>query len=327
MQAYKIKVEHDRTTVELHDAPQPVPKANQVLVRVHAAGLNRGELLPSYHSQGQSAAVLKPAGNEAAGEIVALGVDVKGLNPGDRVMGRAIGAFAPYALMGMHEVMPMPDNLSWEEAAAIPLTYTVVYDMLVAQGRILPDEWLLVIGISSGVGVAALQMAKALGVNVIGTSGSSTKLARLKQHGLDVGLCTREANFLDAVRQATNGKGVNLVINAVGGSMFAEGMRALAYEGRFATVGYVDGVTESLFDIDDFHTRRLRMFGSSNKLRGPEQRAGLVTDFIKDIVPMFASGIIKPIIDKVHPFAQLETAKAEMESNNHVGKIVLAVDH
>jgi NADPH:quinone reductase-like Zn-dependent oxidoreductase len=327
MQAYKLKVEADRTTVELKDAPRPVPNANQVLVRVHAAGLNRGEFLPSYHSQGQSATVLKPAGNEAAGEIVALGADVRNLKLGARVMGRAPGAFAPYAVMGMHEAMPMPAGLSWEEAAGIPLTYTVVYDMLVAQGRLISDEWLLVIGISSGVGVAALQMAKALGAKVIGTSRSSGKLARLEKHGLDVGLCTAEANFADAIKQATGGKGADLVVNAVGGSMFAEGMRALAFEGRFATVGYVDGVTESLLDIDDFHTRRLSMFGSSNKLRSPEQRVGLVRNFIKDIVPMFANGRIQPIVDEVYPFARLEAAKAHMESNSHVGKIVLAMDH
>jgi NADPH:quinone reductase len=194
----------------------------------------------------------------------------------------------------------------------------------VLQGRLQRGEWVLVAGVSSGVGVAALQTAKALGANVIGTSGSAEKLARLKSLGLDVGLCTREADFHAAVMQATGGKGVNLVVNAVGGSVFAECVRTMAFEGRLATVGYVDGVLKGEMDIEALHARRLTLFGVSNKLRSPEQRARAAPGFRADLLPLFATGQIKPEIDSVYAFEQLAAAKAHMESNGHLGKIVLA---
>jgi NADPH:quinone reductase-like Zn-dependent oxidoreductase len=220
--------------------------------------------------------------------------------------------------------MRMPANLSWAEAASIPLTSLVVYDMLVQQGRLAKDEWLLINGVSSGVGVAALQMAKALGAKVMGTSGSADKLARLKPLGLDLALHTRGADFYDAVMQATGSKGVNLVVNTVGGSVFAESIRCLAFQGRHATVGYVDHVFKAEIDIETLHSRRLTLFGVSNKQRSPEQRAQPIPGFVADILPHIAAGRFKPLVDKVFPFAQMAQAKAYMESNQQVGKIVLS---
>jgi NADPH2:quinone reductase len=201
----------------------------------------------------------------------------------------------------------------------------VVHDMLVSQGKLGAGEWVLVTGVSSGVGVAALQAAKTLGANVIGTSGSQDKLDRLKTLGLDLGLCTRAGDFYDAVMQATAGKGVNLVVNTVGGSVFAECVRAMAFEGRLATVGYVDGVLKSEIDIQALHAKRLVLFGVSNKMRSAEQRAAGVAGFVTDLLPAIAAGRIRPVIDRVYPFDQLAAAKAHMESNRHVGKIVLAM--
>ncbi len=155
-------------------------------------------------------------------------------------MGRCAGSFAEYSLMDAREALAVPKNLSWEEAGSVPLAFMVVHDMLIAQGKLKAGEWLLVTGISAGVGVAALQTAKALGAKVIGTSGSAEKLEKLKAIGLEVGIRTRVGDFADAAMKATGGKGVNLVVNNVGGSVFAETIRALAYEGRHATVGYVD---------------------------------------------------------------------------------------
>jgi len=187
-------------------------------------------------------------------------------------MGRCAGAFAEYALMDAREAIAMPPGLSWEEAAAVPLTFMTAHDMLIAQGKLAAGEWLLVTGISSGVGVAALKTAKVLGARVIGTSGSAEKLEKLKVLGLDVGLRTRSADFCDAVMQATGGRGANLVVNNVGGSVFAECVRALAFE---ATVGHMGGVMKAEIDIDALHAKRLTLFGVSNKLRNAEQRAAL----------------------------------------------------
>jgi NADPH:quinone reductase-like Zn-dependent oxidoreductase len=158
---------------------------------------------------------------------------------------------------------------------------------------------------------------------VIGTSGSQEKLDRLKSEGLDVGLKTRTGDFHDAVMKATGGKGVNLVVNTVGGSVFAECIRSMAFEGRLATVGYVDGVLKSEIDIQVLHAKRLTLFGVSNKLRTPEQRAAGVPAFVKDLMPAIAAGRIKPVIDHVYPFDELPAARAHMESNKHLGKIVI----
>src|SRR5206468_7264735 len=165
------------------------------------------------------------------------------------------------------EAFIVPERLSWEQAACATVTYLTAHDMLIAQGRLRAGEWMLVTGVSSGVGVAALQVAKALGARVMGTSGSPAKLERLQALGLDVGLATRAPDFVPAVLQASGGRGVDLVVNTVGGSVFAACIEALGFEGRLATVGYVDGVVQADLDLMALHKKRLQLFGVSNKLR------------------------------------------------------------
>jgi NADPH:quinone reductase-like Zn-dependent oxidoreductase len=240
-------------------------------------------------------------------------------------MGRCSGGFAEYALMDAREAMRAPASLSWEEAAATPLVSLVVYDMLVAQGRLAAGQWLLVTGVSSGVGVGALQVAKALGARVIGTSGSADKLARLETLGLDVGVRTRTADFHDAVMKATDGKGVNLVVNNVGGSVFAECLRVLAFEGRLAQVGHLDRVLTSPLDLEALHGKRLTLFGVSNRLRNAAQRAETVRGFVRNLLPYFEDGRLRPLVDTVFPFEELPAAIGFMEADRQVGKIVVRV--
>jgi NADPH:quinone reductase-like Zn-dependent oxidoreductase len=197
--------------------------------------------------------------------------------------------------------------------------------MLVQQGNLKRGEWLLVTGASAGVGVAALLAAKALGAKVIGTSGSEEKLKKLTGLGLDVALRTRKPDFSGKILEVTGGKGVDLVVNNVGGSVFAECVKSLGYEGRLATVGYVDGVMTSEIDIEALHSKRLRLFGVSNKMRNAAQRGVTVEGFKRDFLPLFASGKLKPVIDRVYDFKDLPEAKARMEADAHVGKIVVRV--
>ena len=323
MKSYWLVSDAHGSRLELRQVDTPTPGAGQVLVKMHAASLNRGEFI---HGHGLHAAgSAKPAGMEGAGEIVALGADVQGWSVGARVMGRCPGAFAEYALMDAREILPVPERLSLQEAASVPLTFLVTHDLLVLQGGLQAGQWLLVNGVSSGVGVASLQMAKVLGAKVIGTSGSQAKLDQLKPLGLDVDICSRAPDFHKAVLEATGGQGANLAVNTVGGTVFAENLRCLAFQGRMGIVGYVDGVLQAPLDLETLHAKRLVVFGVSNKLRTPAQRVQGIARFREEILPAFADGRIRPLIDKVFGFDALAQAKAHMESNQHTGKIVLSL--
>jgi NADPH:quinone reductase-like Zn-dependent oxidoreductase len=322
MKSYSLRVEGTEAVLTLADVPVPEPGPGQLLLKMHAAGLNRGEFIPGGLIKGTAS---KPAGLEGSGEIAAVGSGVTGFAVGQRVMGRCAGAFSELAVMDAREALGVPAGLGMSAAAAVPLVFLVVHDMLVTQGRLKAGEWLLVAGVSSGVGVASLQAAKALGARVIGTSGSPDKLARLEPLGLDVAIASRSPDFASRVMEATAGHGTDLVVNTVGGTVFAECLRTLAFEGRLATVGYVDRQFSAEIDLQALHARRLTLFGVSNKLRSPEQRAAGVPRFVRDLLPAIADGRIRPLVDRVFPFDEMPAAKAFMESNQQVGKIVLAM--
>lgn len=324
MQSWWMQLGAQGAQLEQRDVAVPQPAAGQLLVRVHAASLNRGEFVAGHGLHGAPGS-WKAIGAECAGEVAALGSGVDGFHVGQRVMGRCSGAFAEYALVDAPEAMLVPANLSWHEAASIPLAWLVTFDMLVLQGALKSGEWLLVNGVSSGVGVAALQLGVALGARVIGTSTSQDKLDRLQPLGLAHGLCTRAADFAPRVLELTANHGADLVVNAVGGSVFAEDVCCMAFEGRLAMVGYVDGLLHAELDLEALHARRLKLFGVSNKLRSKAQKAAGVPRFVAEILPRFASGALRPLVDEVADFSRLPQAKARMEAGGHVGKIVLEV--
>lgn len=342
MRGYRIEDRAGHLHLSLHeDLPMPQAGPGQLLVRVNAAGLNRGEFIAGHglHSPHGGA---KPVGGEASGVVVACGPGAahdaasSGTAPevpttaiprawrvGDAVFGRCAGAFAEYTLMDVREAMPMPPSLDWAQAASVPLTFMVGYDMLVQQGRLRSGDWLLVAGVASGVGVSALLAAKAMGARVIGTSGSPAKLERLKALGLDVGVATRGPDFTPAVLEATQGHGVQLALNTVGGSVFGACVQSLAFEGRLAMVGYVDGQLSAPLDLQALHAKRLSLFGVSNKLRTAAQKAQTAAGFQADWGPLLADGRLRPVVDGVWPFEELEAARAAMQADRHVGKLVL----
>jgi NADPH:quinone reductase-like Zn-dependent oxidoreductase len=240
-------------------------------------------------------------------------------------MGRARGAFAEYALMDAHQLMPAHPRLSWEEAAATPLSFITAYEAVVMYGNLKSGEWLLVTGASSGAGVCSIQIAQVLGARTIGTSGSAEKLRKLKTIGLDVGIETRLPDFATKVLQVTDGAGANLAVNLVGGSVFPEILRSLSRQGRVAIVGYVDGEHHADIDLSAVHANRFEIFGVSNAKLKPEERAEAARGFKRDILPAIESGRITPVVDRVFGFDELPAAKAHMESNAMVGKIVVKI--
>jgi NADPH:quinone reductase-like Zn-dependent oxidoreductase len=308
----------------LRELPRPEPAKGEVRIRVRAASLNRGEFLhsPGYHSSQES----RPAGSDTAGEIDAIGEGVEGWRVGDRVMGRSRGAYAEFALADPRLLSPVPAGLSWEEAAAVPIVFGVTHDMLWTQGSLSPGEWLLVTAVSSGVGVACLQAAKAIGARVIGTSGSAAKLDRLRTLGLDVGIETRAPDFAQRVLDATGGKGADLVVNNVGGSIFAECVRCMNYKGRLATVGYLDRTFAAEIDLNAIHAKRLRVFGVSARYRPVAEAIESAARFRRELLPALADGRIRPVVDRSYPLARLPEARAYMEADAQLGKVVLTVE-
>lgn len=321
MKSYWIKAERGKTAVELREIPVPQPAAGELVVRMHASSLNRGELLAAIglHSANEP----RLLGGDVSGEVYAVGEGVSGFKPGDRVMGRGRGACSEYARLPVHQAVLVPERLAWEQAAALPAAYVTAYEILYPFGRLKAGESLLVVGASSGVGVACVQIGKVIGARVLGTSGSAEKLAKLKAIGLDAGIRARGAGFAEKVQEATGGKGANLAVNLVGGTAFPDCVRALANQGRVAIVGYVDRTFKSEFDLEAVHGKRLQIFGVSNAHLTPEERAVAWRGFVREVLPACADGRIAPVIDKVFAFGDLPAAKAYVDSDAQLGKVVV----
>lgn len=313
---------------EIRDAAVPQPAATQLLVRVSASSLNRGER--TLLDEQRAAAGSKPVpprigGIDAAGEIVAIGNAVNGFRTGERVAGRCAGGYAEFALLNAPEAMRIPDALNAAEAACLPVSYTVAHDSLVVHGHIAAGETVLIAGAASAVGVASLQITKHHGAKTIGTSGSLDKLARLKTAGLDAGLHTRSGDFAEAVLQATGGKGADIVIDTLGPSIFNAILQCMAVDGCMATIGRMAGPAKVDLDLDFFAMRRFNLFGVSNRMRTSAQRALTVQLFVDDFMPALAKGAFKPMIDRSFALQDVAQAHDYQSQDRHVGKIVLTV--
>lgn len=323
MKSYWIRHNGNTAELDLREMPIPDPGPGQVLLRVRAASLNRGDLLGAiaFHRSPQG----RPAGVDAAGEIHAVGEGVSNFTRGDRIMVRGRGCFAEYVLADPALASPIPLQFSWEQAAAIPISYVTAWEALVQFGRLKTGEWLLIAGASSGVGVASIQLGKLLGAKVIGVSRSAAKLDKLRALGLDFAICARGEDFSARALEATGSKGVDLAVNLVGGTVFTACQNSLGKFGRLAVVGYVDGTLKTELDLEATHGKRLEIFGISNAPLTPAMRAEATRGFNRDVLPAIADGRIVPVIDRVFPFDQLPMAKAYVESGAQIGKVVIRV--
>jgi len=321
MKSYYIKSVNGKTVFEPREVPVPQPKAGEILVKVRAASLNRGEILASISLH--RADVPHPAGGDCAGEVQAVGEGVTAFKPGDRVLGRARGSFAEFVSMSVQQATLVPQRLTWEQAATVPISSITAYEAICGYGKLKSGETLLVVGAASGVGVVGVQIGKFLGAKVIGVSRSAAKLEKLKGVGLDVGIVASGGGFTDKVLEATGGQGVNLSLNLIGGSVFPDLVRSAANQGRIAIIGYLDNQHHAEIDLETVHGKRLQIFGVSNTLLSPAQRAEAMRGFIRDLLPGYADGRITPVIDKVFPFDELLAAKAYVESNAQLGKVVV----
>jgi NADPH2:quinone reductase len=315
--------------LELDHCERPEPEAGDLLVKVYAAGLNNGDVAqrrgmadPRLPNSGP-----RPVGMEVSGIVEAVGPEVTGWEPGQRVMGRCWGGYAEYALVKAPTAMVVPESLSWSEAASIPVTFVVAHDALVTNAALRPGESVLVNAAASGIGVATLQIASRKGAApVIGTTRSVRKLDPLRPLGMTVGMDAAAEDFVEQVRTATAGTGVDVVIDNVGASVLAMNLEAMALEGRLVSVGRLGG-TVAACDLDLLSMKRLRLLGVSNRTRTLDEQAELVRRFVSDLGPLLDVGAIRPRIEREFTWDQATAAQDYLEAGGHVGKLVLQVAH
>lgn len=303
------------------DAPQP--SRGEVRVRVRATAVNRADLLQrvgAYPAPADSPPDIP--GLEIAGEVDAVGQGVERLEVGDPVFGLVGGGgYAEQVVSHERALAKIPDGISFEDAAAIPEAYCTAHDAMVSQANIKSGETLLIHAVGSGVGTAAVQLAKALGVNVIGTARTADKLERAKQLGMDHGIVAEGGKFADAVNALG---GADVTLELVGGAYVAEDLRCVKTLGRIVLVGLMAG-TKGDIDLGLLLRKRARIFGTVLRARPLEEKIAAMRAFETQVVPLVARGVLKPIVDAVMPLHQAAKAHERMQSNAGFGKIVLTV--
>jgi NADPH2:quinone reductase len=311
---------------EITDVAKPQPKGTQVLVRVRTNGLNRADLgMTKGHAHGSAGGVGAVLGMEWAGEVAELGPDAKGVKVGDRVMGSGAAAFAEYTLADHGRLFHVPStsNMSFEEAATYPVALATMHNAVVTNGGLQPGQTVLIQGASSGVGLMAMQIAKLKGAKlVIGSSTDVTRRERLKEFGADLAVDSSDPGWVDQVLKATDGKGVDLIVDQVSGRVANQNLAATKILGRIVNVGRLGG-THGDFNFDLHAARRIHYIGVTFRTRGIEEIREIFNEVRKDIWPAVESGKLKLPIDKVYPFDKITEAFEHMEANKHLGKIVV----
>ena len=313
--------------IELRDIPIPEPGPEQVLVRVRAAGLNRAELsVAAGHMHGSTGGPGTVVGSEWSGEIVAVGAAVPDLRPGQRVMCSGNGGYAEYAVTDWGRATPIPaNNMGFEQAATLPVALQTMHDALVTNGRLVAGQTVLIQGASSGVGLMGLQIAKHLGARlVIGTSTDAGRRAQLNKFGADLALDSSREDWPEAVLQATEGRGVDLIIDQVSASVANQNLRATAILGRIVNVGRLGG-SSGVFDFDLHALRRITYVGVTFRTRSAGEVREINRRMRADLWSAVEAGALQLPIDRVFPLAQAAAAQAHMRENRHLGKIVLTV--
>lgn len=312
--------------LEVRDvADPPAPEGTQVLVRVHAAGLNRADLLQvrGLYPPPEGFSPNVP-GLEFAGEVAGAGNGVSEFKIGDRVFGIAAGEAQAEALLTDESLLArIPDTLSFSEAAAVPEAFITAHDAIFTLGGLGRGETLLIHAAGSGVGLAALQLAKANGSTVIGTSRTAEKLERCSPLGLDHGITTGNSiDFASAVKERTGGRGADVILDLVGAAYFPENLASLAVKGRLILVGLTSGA-QAEFNMAIALHKRARIIGTVLRARPTGEKAEATRKFAGEVVPLFLSGRVKPNLDRVFPVDDVIAAYKYLESNESFGKVVL----
>ena len=313
------------TGVEIRDVAEPVPKPHEILVKVRSAALNRADLaIAAGQVHGVAAGIL--LGGECAGEIAAIGSEVTGFKPGDRIAGTAPGSFAEYVAVDAGRAYRMAvASMAYDRAACLPWALQTMHNAIVTAGRFKAGESVLIQGASSGVGLLGLQIAKLKGAAVVlGTSTDEGRRLRLKELGCDVALDSHDPQWPDKAKEATGGKGVDLIVDQVSAGVSSMNMQAAAVLGRIVNVGRLGGMTGE-FDFDLHALKRIDYIGVTFRTRLPDEFRAIVRAAYADLWPAVEAGKLGLPIDRTFALDEVTQALAHMRANAHFGKIVLAV--
>ncbi|MFZ0663367.1 MAG: NAD(P)H-quinone oxidoreductase [Acidobacteriaceae bacterium] len=313
--------------LRLVEEPMPELRPDDLLVRVHAAGVNRADILQRkgfYGERPDFGDSLIP-GLEMAGEVVEVGARATGFKPGARVMAVVGGGgYAEYARAHHRMCMPIPDSLTYVQAAAIPEAFVTAHEALVHLGKAKSGDWVLVHAAAGGVGSAAVALAHAIGAKIIYTASGEKRIARVAELGGTVGVDYRKEDFFDAVMKATGGLGVNAVIDFIGGPYLDRNLRSLADGGRLIEVGLLGG-REGVLPVDLLLQKYLRIIGTVMKSRPFEEKAAMTSRFRDRWLASFAAGTLAPIVDRTFALDHAADAHRAMEASGNFGKIILSI--
>jgi len=324
MKAVRVLPGTDGGRLEVQDIPVPKPGPDEVLVRVRASGINYGEIK---YMREHRAGNPMTAGVEFAGEVVGVGARVSGWQEGDRVMGHGRGCHAQYIVAAPLALMPVPDDVSWIDAAAFPNVFITAHDALVSNGELKAGESVFINGASGGVGMAAIMIASALGARpVIASSRSAEKLERLAGYGADAGINASRDGQVDAIMAATDGRGVDVIIDTIGGTVFEDHIKSLAVKGRLVNLARLGGSQYGRVDINLLWLNRLKLIGATFRTRSEQERIACIQACARDLMPFFREGRLRLPIDRTFPMDSIGEAYAYIERSQHMGKIVLIAD-
>ena len=303
--------------------PVPTPAPGEVLIAVRAAGVNRPDVIQRKGAYPPPPGASPLPGLEVAGEIAAVGAGVTEWKTGDDVCALlAGGGYAQYAAVPAGQCLPVPKGLSMTEAASLPETFFTAWSNLFDRARLQAGETLLVHGGTSGIGITAIQMASAFGARVLATAGSAEKCAACVELGAAQGINYNEMDFVEAVREATNGKGADVILDMVGGDYVARNLKACAADGRIVQIAFLGGSKVTL-DLMALMRNRITLTGSTLRPREVAFKAAIAQSLREKVWPLIEQGRIRPVIDSVFPLTDAAKAHARMESSAHIGKIVL----
>jgi NADPH2:quinone reductase len=303
----------------------PSPGPGEVLVKVAGAGVNRPDVMQRQGLYPPPAGASDIPGLEIAGEVVALGSGVGRWKAGDRVTALvAGGGYAQYCPVHESNALPVPPALSLVESAAIPETFFTVWHNVFERGSLKAGETLLVHGGSSGIGTTAIMLAKAFGARVITTAGSAEKCEACRKLGADVAINYKTEDFVPIVKQSTDGRGADLILDMVGGDYIERNYEAAALEGRIVQIAF-QGSPRATVDFRRLMLKRLTHTGSTLRARAVAEKAAIARAVEAKVWPLIAAGRVKPVVYRTFPLAEAAAAHALMESSTHIGKIVLTV--